>query len=471
MTQLHRPSPQRRASRHPLSTSPTTSLLPGPSRRQVLRGAGALGGLAALGSGLAGCGTAGAGATLAAGSTADLDGVTLRVMVNQPHVTSFTEILGPAFLEQTGGTLEVTAIPYDQLTSSQILDVTSGAGEFDVFDYFYFGLGALVDAGALVDLTEWIDDSLDAPDDFLPSVYDPYTLYDGRRYGLPYDGDIHVLFYNTELFDRYGLTAPQTWDDYDDAARTITTESGGQHYGAVVQGQQVPMILGCSFINRLAGHGGELVGPDGAPLLTSDAAAAAAQGLVDIHDAVLPTPLQIGFDQANTAFLSGQAAQLDTWTDMALRLEDPELSSIQGRWAVTSLPVGGSNTVPRASLNSGFGLGVSTASRQQEAAAEFVRWATSARQNLEVATTAGSGIDPNRVSVLEAAEYADALPTAVDVTREGLSGDPLVWPKSPAAPQLLQDLVDQLALAIQGEQDVETALGRAQTAWEQGLGA
>ena len=41
----------------------------------------------------------------------------------------------------------MTAAPYDQLTSKQILDVQSGTGEFDVFDYFYFGLGDLVGRG------------------------------------------------------------------------------------------------------------------------------------------------------------------------------------------------------------------------------------------------------------------------------------------------------------------------------------
>jgi len=154
------------------------------SRRSLLRagiGAGALAGLGPL---LAACGGSGGGKALPAGPPADLHGVTIRAMVNQPHVLAFTQLLGPAFATQFGGTLQVSAVPYDQLTSQQILDVQGGAGQFDVFDYFYFGLGVLVDAGALVDLTDYIagNAALDVAD-YLPSIYDPYTLLNGRRYG------------------------------------------------------------------------------------------------------------------------------------------------------------------------------------------------------------------------------------------------------------------------------------------------
>jgi ABC-type glycerol-3-phosphate transport system substrate-binding protein len=440
------------------------------SRRSLLRGAAALGGVAAFGPLLAGCGSGGSTAKLAADAKANPKGVTLKAMVNQPHVTAFTKILAPAWERETGGKLEVTAVPYDQLTSKQTLDVAGGAGEFDLFDYFYFGLGSLVEAGALLDITDWIaaQHDLDTAD-FLPSVYDPYTLYQGRRYGLPYDGDQHLLFYNKEIFDRHDLQPPSTWDEYDAAAKKITLAGRGKYYGAVVQGQQVPMILGCSFINRLAGYGGTLVDSDGRPTLTSDAAVAAAQHLIDVAKYALPTPLQIGFDQANTAFLSGQGAMIDTWTDMSLRAGDPSLSKIVGKWGVVALPVGGSNKTPRTALDAGFGLGVSSASKHQAEAAAFAKWATSAQQNLRQASTAGSGIDPNRKSVLHSAAYAKATPIAVDAIRAGLDGSPLVWPKDRGAPRNLQDLVDELALAIQGKQDARTALRKAQAAWERKL--
>ena len=419
---------------------------------------------------LAACGSSSTSSALP--STAPLsgrfDGVTLKLLVNQPHVTSFRDVLAPKWAAATGGTLDVTASPYDQLTSKQILDVQSGTGEFDVFDYFYFGLGDLVDAGALTELTPWIDANAKqiGVDGYLESIYDPYTLLDGKRYGLPYDGDIHILFYNAELLDRYGVTPPTTWDEYDDVAAKITTDARGAAYGAIVSGQQVPMILGCSYINRLTGYGGNLFDSSGKPALTSDASIAALKHLVAVAPAALPTPLQIGFDQANTAFLTGQGALLDTWTDMALRAEDPTASQIAGKWGAVSLPVGGTNTTPRTALDAGFGLGISTATKNADAAAAFINWATAGPQNLVTSSTAGAGIDPVRGEVLDSEGYAKVVTKAIGPIRQGLGGDPLVRPKQAGAPKLLQDLVDQLALAISGSQTVEQSLENAQRGWE-----
>jgi ABC-type glycerol-3-phosphate transport system substrate-binding protein len=385
-------------------------------------------------------------------------------------VLAFTKLLAPAFEKEYGGRLETTAIPYDQLTSQQILDVQGGAGQFDVFDYFYFGLGALVEADALVDLTDHIAGTPAlAADDFLPSVYDAYTLHDGRRYGLPFDGDVHVLYYNEAIFEKYGVTPPNTWDEYDEATKKITQDSGGSVYGAVVEGQQVPVILGCSFINRLAGYGGSLVGPDGKPTLTSDAARAALQHLITVNPYALPTPLQVGFDQANSAFLAGQAAMLDTWTDLGLKAQDPTSSKVVGQVGVLPLPVGGANTEHRTALNAGFGLGVSSTAKNRDQAVAFVGWATDRTRNLLLASTAGSGIDPVRRSVLESPDYAKASAPSTEVIKQSLSGNPLVWPKDAKAPKLLQDLVDQLALAVNGTQTPAQSLENAQAGWAKEL--
>src|SRR5882757_7699586 len=434
------------------------------SRRKVLRQAASL---AVIGPALAALGAAStAGAATNASESLDFEGITLKVLCNTPHTSMYNNFLAPAWRQLTGGTLQATGVVYTQLADTIIQDVRSGTGQFDCFDYYYYMLGSIADAGALVDLTRWIATQKDLDTrDFLPSVYDPYTVYRNRRYGLPYDGDQHLIFYNTELFGTYGLKPPATWGEYDAAAKTITEGGGGAYYGAVVTGQPDPMVLGPAFINRLVGYGGDLVDRFGRPTLTTPAALAAAQHLIDIAPYALPTPTTTGLGTATDAFMSGQAALVETWTGVAQRAADPTLSKIVGKWGVTALPLGGGNTRRRTPLDGGYGLGVSAASKNRDAALEFIKWVTSADEMLLETTQKNSAIDPNRMSVLHSSAYAANTPIAVDLIRAGLDDTPLVWPHGPADPDNLQRLVDQLALAIEGKQSAATALQNAQAAW------
>jgi multiple sugar transport system substrate-binding protein len=436
------------------------------SRRQLLRATTT--GAAALAAGplLTACGAPEA-AALDPTAKPDLDGVTLKILANQPNAASFHYLAGP-FEEATGAKLKVIPVPYDKLTSKAVLDVQSGTGQFDVFMYWYAAVGTLAQGGVIEDLTSYIKAHQDIEaSDFLPSLYDTYTLYDGKRWGLPYDGDTHILFYNTELFERHKVEPPKTWDDYRHIAEKITKDAGGRYYGTIIEAQQVPVILGCDFANRLAGYGGTFLdqGGSGAPTLDTPEAVAAAQALFDAAPHALPSPLQIGFDQATPAFLNGKGAMLDFWTDFAKRAEDPKQSKVAGKWGVTTLPVGGDNTKPRTSLDAGFGLAVSRASKQKEAAAAFVKWATAARQNLLLLSRPDAGADPIRTSTLNSAAFKKASPDSYDVVRTGLAGDPLPWPTVPKAPQLLQRLVDELALGLQGKQSANKALENTQSAW------
>lgn len=86
-----------------------------------------------------------------------------------------------------------------------------------------------------------------------------------------------------------------------------------------------------------------------------------------------------------------------------------------------------------------------------------------------ISSTAGAGIDPIRGEVLDSDGYAKVVTKAIGPIREGLDGNPLVWPKEAGAPQLLQGLVDQLALAVNGTQTVQQSLENSQNQWDKAL--
>lgn len=406
-------------------------------------------------------------ATPTAPAVRRFEGQTLNFMIIQPHVET-GRILAEEFQKEYGVTVNVTAVPYDQVQAKATLDVQSGANQFDVFDYWYITVGALARDGILVDVTDWIerDKAEIEPQDFIPTIYDVYTSYNGRRYGLPYDGDTHVLFYNAELFQKYGLSAPKTWDDYLAAAKTITeAEKTNGIYGCAIMGAKVPIIICSTFSNRLGGFGGRYLDESGKPLLTSDEALAAAEALLAQAPYALPTPLETAFEQALPAFLSGQAAMMEFWTDLGVYSEDPSQSKVIGKWDVVQMPVGRNNTRPNPSLNAGFGFGVSSGSKKKDLAWEFIKFATSKQMHLKLLTTTGSGIDPTRQSALNSNEYKTFAPKVQPAAAAALSGA-FAWPTIPEAPDLMTALADELALMLQGAKSPKQALSDAQAAWE-----
>lgn len=441
------------------------------SRREVLRGAAWLGLTAGPASAfLAACGQQASPSNPPSGP-GRFNGRTIKVMMIQPHALA-GKILAQDFQTLTGARVDIVDVPYDQIQQKATLDVQSGANQFDVFDYWHVSVGALAKDHILEDLTDFIAKDPDInPKDYIASIYDSYTFYQGRRWGLPFDGDSHMLFYNLEIFGRHGLKAPNTWDEYTEAAHTITeAESKSGIYGCAILGRQDPIDIGSSYTNRLAGFGGSYLSPSGQPTLNSDAAIAAAGAMLQAAPHALPTPLTTGFDQALPAFLSGKVAMIEFWSDLGVYSQDPKGSKIIDKWDVVQLPVGGKNTVHRSALDAGFGMGVSAGSKNKDVARQFVKFACSKTENLKLITTTGSGIDPTHISTLESDQYKTFAPKIQKAATASLNGA-LDWPTVPVAPTLMQKLADQLALMLQGKKTPEQAIADAQAAWKQTLGA
>lgn len=394
----------------------------------------------------------------------------LNVLFPQTHAGA-SEILKAGFEAANPGlTITPTLVPYDELQQKATLDVQSGAGNFDVFDMWYVSVGALVKDGVIMPLDDLVADPEVNAADFIPSIYDAYSLVDGQRYALPFDGDTQVLFYNKEILDRNGVTPPTTWDEYAAAVKKITdAEKSNGVYGAALMAQKAPIIIASTYANRLAGFGGGFVDAEGNPTLDTPEAIAAAQAMLDVAEAALPTPAETAFDQALGAFLGGKAAFMEFWTDLGVFAENPEQSQIMGKWGVVELPVGGSATSSLAALDAGFSMAISTATTCPELAKQFVSYSTSQPVNLELITTTGSGIDPSRQSTLMAPEYAEFAPQVQAVAQNSLDGA-LVWPTAPQAPELMQVLADGLANMMAGSGTAEETMASVNEQWKSILG-
>ena len=222
--------------------------------------------------------------------------------------------------------------------------------------------------------------------------------------------------------------------------------------------------IGSTFFNRLA-----TISPDPIdsqrPDLSSEYALQAAQAMLDASEYALPSPLEIGFEEALPQFLAGNVGMMEFWTDLGVFAQDPEQSSIVDGWGVVPLPVGPEGHVSGA-MNAGWAIGISPGTDDLELAQDFVAFATSSAMNVELSSTTGSGVDPTRTSTLTDATYTDFAPAVSEVAAQVLP-EAQPWPTGPNAPDMISTLSDNLALMLQGNLTPEQALSQTSEAWDQ----
>lgn len=110
-----------------------------------------------------------------------------------------------------------------------------------------------VRAGAALDLTPYLEEDTAWKDSFIPASLQPFSS-DDKNYGIPLRFNGKFFVYNKEIFDKYNLQAPQTWDEFMNVLETLK------------QGGETPIILGnespWAAIHYLTGLNQKMVAQD-----------------------------------------------------------------------------------------------------------------------------------------------------------------------------------------------------------------
>ncbi len=397
----------------------------------------------------------------------DLTGKKVTVLTNRPHLEA-SEILADWFQQETGAVVRNIVVDYTEMCDYIIDDASSLNPRLDVVMFWYVDIGKLAEYGALLDLTEVIQKNSDIlkPDDYIPSLYAPYTQYNNRKWALPFDGDTHLLFYRKSILKNAGFNPPETWDEYQLISKTITeNERKNGIFGTAIMAPPQSMLIISSFMNRLGSFGGNLLNENGVPVINSKEALTALTAMVDHTRYALPTPYETDWEVSRDAFLTGRIAMVEQWTDIGIMAEDISQSSIMGDWGAVKMPKGSGNKsahVP--ALNSGFSLGIAKNSQNHKAAEAYLLFACSPAVTLKLNLING-GIDPVRLSVLESAEYIKFAPILSSVAQWGIKRS-IKWPTIPEASILLDILTENLAECINGIKDPAQTLDDTRKQWE-----
>jgi ABC-type glycerol-3-phosphate transport system substrate-binding protein len=112
---------------------------------------------------------------------------------------------------------------------------------YPTFDWWFaYRMKDLVDAGEVADLTDIWEKHIAAgeyPRDLVNSFG-----FSGRAYAVPKGVNYWVVFYNKQIFDKYSLKPPATWDEF------MTTAQALKDKGVTPFGLDVTTCGWCSFI-------------------------------------------------------------------------------------------------------------------------------------------------------------------------------------------------------------------------------
>jgi multiple sugar transport system substrate-binding protein len=159
------------------------------------------------------------------------------------EVAVFEEMIAQFEDEYPDVTVDYISVPAEDF-ATKLQTMIASKQTPDVFYLQPEKVMPYADAGLIADLSEYVEDNdvFDADNVWAKAIdmyrYDGTTPGQGAVYGLPKDIGPFALAYNKDLFDAAGITAPTaddpwTWDEFVDAARTLTSGSGADKvYGS-----------------------------------------------------------------------------------------------------------------------------------------------------------------------------------------------------------------------------------------------
>lgn len=312
-----------------------------------------------------------------------------------------------AWAEETGNSVTVVSTPNsstERLALYQQL-LAAGATDIDVFQIDVIWPGIL--ANHFIDLAPHMDG---AEAEHFEAIVQNNTV-DGQLVAMPWYTDAGVLYYRSDLLEKYNLQPPDTWDDLTAAAEQIQAgereEGNGNFWGFVWQGRAYEGLT-CDALEWVASHnGGTIVGDDGKVTINNPSAVTAINKAAGWVDTITPPGvLNYAEEEARGVFQSGNAAFMRNWP-YAWSLAQSDDSAVKGKVGVVALPKGGEDGRHAAALG-GWQLAVSKYSENAEAAASLVKYLTSAEEQKRRAI--GASYNPTIGALYQDPEVLEANP-------------------------------------------------------------
>ena len=268
----------------------------------------------------------------------------------------------------------VRDVPYEVLHDEIVANMMAGGTEYDVFMIDNIWLPEFVEAGWLAEVTEYITPEIKqniSPNALKAAEYPPGSE---RYYGWPWYVDAKYLFYNEKMLSKAGIRAPPTtlaelWNQ-----AMVIKNKGILKYPFAWSWAQHECLI-CDFTILTALFGGRLVDEAGKPVFNKGGAVDALKWMMKTIDAGLTSWASLAFKETDVTRIlcTEDAAFTLSWLPEYEDVNRPEF--LAGACKITHIP--GRNILPEGiSVNGSDLLGISSSSKNKDAAVEFIKFWT-----------------------------------------------------------------------------------------------
>lgn len=406
-------------------------------------------------------------------------GTSLTLLIHAGHFAIPWQKRAPTIKQRFGIDIKVVGVDVNDMYKKQLLELSSGTGAFDVYQYNPAWLGDY--APFLQPMDDLMSKYPVDWNDILSGFRTWHSTFGGKIYGLVMDGDVLLTYYRKDLFDDaknktafrqqfgYDLTPPQTWQQLADVAKFFR-KPDQNFYGYADQ-----LKRGRSFYWYLlryfsyCGPNAQLFDPQTMKPRINDACAV--QALQEMKDLVALQPpgvLNWEWDELYNAFMKGRLAVAIHWPDEGKRV--PELQKdVPGAamgFAVVPGSKKGNAIVRRSTAAGGWLLGIAKASKNVEAAWQVVRFYESKDESLKLVTDPDTGQDLFRTSHFNAPQVVNAWPK--DYLTAYKQSIDILYPelRIPSSFEYTDLLDRQLQLVFAGQAAPKAALDAVAQEWE-----
>ncbi|MEO8027801.1 MAG: extracellular solute-binding protein [Bryobacteraceae bacterium] len=313
-------------------------------------------------------------------------GNSLVIAVNAGVEGSALKAAAQQWAEQKGIRAEVVELPYANLFEKELLDLTSHTGAYDV---------VMLDDPWFPRLAEHLEVLPKEPDgDFVKPALDvcrlPYKT--GAYRALPYVGNSQVFFYRGDLFEKYKMGKPDTWQHVLEAAKKIG--AGEKMYGYVMRAAPGNAVV-ADFMPLLWAFGGEMFDAAEMPALTKPEAIEALKFMIELGKYAPPGYTGFNADEVAAHLLQSTAVMSINWPAWIAAMDNPAKSNVVGKVEFAVMP---SAKAPGVGELGSWLVAVPAGGKNKAAAFEFIHWATDPERQKEAAMR---GNPPTRKSVFE----------------------------------------------------------------------